>query len=355
MKKLITDLYKSIKLFLNNGKKDEVLIPIPIDKIVHDNLMIPYRNKEKWGYVDDESNILIDFLYHGATPFSDSIAIVNYHDQYYFIDNKGNKLFDRSFDYAQPFTNGYSLFTTYKGPKISMNGRDGIIDTKGNVIIEAKFKVIHNSGFKHGYNVIKNESENWGYIKASGEEIYLDDYGELGLFSDGYAIVSSNFNTRIRIQGMKIPKGVIDSNFNLVIPVKYFSLSNFSEGLFAANMNDKWGFIDINDNTVVDFIYQNAKLFSNKLAAVQYDGQWGFIDRNNDVRIPFKYSAAYPFSEGLACVCQNNEWFYINVDGQRIIKFNVGSSYPFQNGIAKVYVDGYDGYIDQLGNKYWTN
>ena len=57
--------------------------------------------------------------------------------------------------------------------------------------------------------------------------------------------------------------GFMDQNGKVLIPARYYSLGNFSEGLASAKLGEKWGFIDTNGKTVVK---------------PQFDGVASFVD-----------------------------------------------------------------------------
>ena len=68
--------------FINN--KD--LLP-DIEK----NLNIsPYLKDDKWGYIDKNGNVVIDFIYDDANSFSEELASVEKDGKYGYIDKEGN-------------------------------------------------------------------------------------------------------------------------------------------------------------------------------------------------------------------------------------------------------------------------
>ena len=190
--------------------------------------------------------------------------------------------------------------------------------------------------------------------------------------------------------------GYIDKTGKEIIPFKYESALDFSEGLAAVqDINDKWGFIDKNGKVVIDFIYDIVSPFSEGLArmgnyndnggfnyvlidkngknvtglssyftyffgyfseglAYAYGnvGLWGFIDKSGKTVIDFKYNVAVSFSEGLAAVQNiNDKWGFIDKDGNEVIPFIYYDVRSFSEGLAAVKdINDKWGFIDKSGN-----
>ena len=127
---------------------------------------------------------------------------------------------------------------------------------------------------------------------------------------------------------------------------QYHYIGKASEGLTRVKddtaPNLKCGFIDENGNVVIPLIYSNVRNFSNGFAAVKAgswaSNKWGYIDRHGELVIPLLYEQPRAFSCGLAKVVYNGEWYFINTLGQRVIslkEYDGGSR--FHNGYAIVY------------------
>ncbi|SFU70173.1 WG containing repeat-containing protein [Pustulibacterium marinum] len=65
-----------------------------------------YKQKGKWGYIDKEKNVVIDFIFEDAFPFSEGLAVVVMNQKKGFIDRNGNVIIDYQFDSATYFKNG---------------------------------------------------------------------------------------------------------------------------------------------------------------------------------------------------------------------------------------------------------
>jgi len=85
--------------------------------------------------------------------------------------------------------------------------------------------------------------------------------------------------------------GYVNQNGRVVIPYRYVSASDFSEGLATVKGNDGWGFIDKEGNEVIPFIYDYCSDFYEGLAFVEIDKKWGCIDIAGHEIVPLEYQS----------------------------------------------------------------
>ena len=178
-------------------------------------------------------------------------------------------------------------------------------------------------------------------VAAGYTEAIPCQYEQVGSFTDGLASVSIQVETPDGSTGMYSYRwGFIDKTGKEVVPCKYIYTSNntsgdkpedlphFSEGFARlcvidesrpnklSNYYGKWGFIDKTGKEVIPFKYDTAGDFSEGLAMVavrngrsrstilgmEYEYDCGYIDQTGKVVIPLQYNYARDFSEGLAAV-----------------------------------------------------
>jgi WG repeat protein len=202
-------------------------------------------------------------------------------------------------------------------------------------------------------------------------------------------------------------EGFIDRSGQIVVPLCFDAVGEFSEGLARFKRDGRWGYIDLAGNIVIEPTFPWAEEFHEGLAHVQvtgtilgYDGRWGYIDQtgkivippnsgrmssdsngeesafhdglamieieNNAARkgfidkggklvIPARFTYVYPFSEGLAAATESESgdsgWGYIDKSGDWAIppRFDWASS--FQLGLAPVNRKRDCGYIDKKGDQ----
>lgn len=148
--------------------------------------------------------------------------------------------------------------------------------------------------------------------------------------------------------------GFADTNFDIVIPIKYDYAFDFNEGLALVCHSQKWGFINKKGEEIVPIIYEHADSFSKGIAPVCLDEDWIFIDKEGAALVSFgsQYSYIAHESDGLFLV-ENSETRlcgYINQSGTLIIDCIYDNATPFSEGIASVAKNEKYGYIDTKGD-----
>jgi hypothetical protein len=103
------------------------------------------------------------------------------------------------------------------------------------------------------------ENDKWGFINSKGEIIVPLKYDSVGEFSEGLTYVQfgehkfSFKNDTISSTG-NAKYGYIDNTGKIVIEAKYKWVGDFSEGLAPVSNSDigKWGFIDTTGKLVIE-------------------------------------------------------------------------------------------------------
>ncbi len=182
-----------------------------------------------------------------------------------------------------------------------------------------------------------------GYINKKGEMIVPIKYFSGKDFSEGLAAVGKGNYSNAKY-------GYIDKNGKEILEFKYDKAGSFSSGLALVGKkvenpenNDygkyKYGYIDKTGKQVVDFIYDNAADFSEGLAVVVKDGKMGYIDNTGKVVIPFKYDSFTSYVGGREVLGGSFS------DGMAVVSKKTGNTYP--NGREEAIY----GYIDKTGNE----
>ncbi len=202
---------------------------------------------------------------------------------------------------------------------------------------------------------IRNYCGKYCFIDKTGKEIIPGKYDTASDFSEGLAMVGVWDGTTQYIPGANayiynFDCGFIDKTGKEVVPLKYDAARDFSEGLAAVRVgNDsttwEWGFIDQTGKEVISpRCYRLVKDFSEGLVAVRdQNGKWGFIDKSGKEVIPCQYTSVGDFSEGLAAVHMDDGYGFIDKTGNVVIHCpyvvsNVDGTYPggFSEGLAAV-------------------
>ncbi len=169
-------------------------------------------------------------------------------------------------------------------------------------------------------------------------------------------------------------EGFIDRTGQIVIPLCFDAVGEFSEGLARFERDGRWGYIDPAGNIAIAPTFPWAEEFHEGLAHVQvtgtvlgYDGRWGYIDQTGKIVIPPNSGRMISdsngeesaFHEGLAMIEVEDKAIpprkgFIDNGGKLVIPARFTYVYPFSDGLAAATEsesgDTGWGYIDRSGN-----
>ena len=143
------------------------------------------RNQEgKWGYIDKTGKVIIDYKFGEADWFQENKAFVqdNWGEAGYFIDQSGQRIFDKTFDKVWAFKDGLC--------GVTINEKHGVIDSLGNWLVEPKYDWIHvfyHDGWIAFFNRIDGKTK-WGILNIRGEEVLPAEYSNI-VKNDGDCIL----------------------------------------------------------------------------------------------------------------------------------------------------------------------
>lgn len=279
--------------------------------------LAPAYKDEKYGFIDVNGNVVIDFKYDKVYDFSEGLACVEKDGNFGYINKKGETIID--FQYSDPsirFSNviyGKNISSFINGIAcVKKDGKFGYIDNTGKLLIDFKFDY----GWPF-YNELALTSN--GYIDRNGNVVIdITKYDVANSFSNNLAKIGKRDESR---SFEFYDYGYIDLSGNITIDLKYESASSFSEGLAPVMKDGNCGYIDSKGDTIINFEYKDANNFSEDLASVCKNGKYGYINKKGEVVIDFQYddNDVFEFSEGLALVKKDEKYQFINKIGETVI------------------------------------
>jgi hypothetical protein len=229
--------------------------------------------------------------------------------KYGYMDNQGNVIIKPTFDFADRFSEGIAVVA-----KVGKEGyKAGYIDGAGKIVIPFEYDYAFPvSGGIATTVVRKPESDTTVYLDTSGKELLRVNYYVANPFHEGLAAVKEAESSRWRYMDIT-GKFVIDTQFD--------TIGDFHEGKARFSKSAEMGYIDKNGNVVLDGLYY-ASDFSGGLAAVRKDGIWGYINEDGEFVLSFEtlqeYDQLYDFYEGMALILVNNLFGVIDRDGEYV-------------------------------------
>ena len=222
------------------------------------------------------------------------------------------------------------------------NGKcTGYYKKDGSVIdFEKKYEYMPVLEFVDGKAKIKKDHR-WGFVNKKGQEIIKTKYCHVSDFNNGMAIVYN-----------ELKGAVINSEGKIVIPFSYDHMEfSFQDQYIKAKIKDKWGYIDRKGDIIIPIEYDDIGEFSENVVSVCKNRKWGFRDNKNKSITPMRYDDAAFFSEGLAAVEKNDKWGYVNKKGKVVIPIKYNMAEYFEDGVAVVSNSTDTGIIDKKGKE----
>ncbi len=333
----------------------------------------------KWGYIDQENNVVIPFVYDAAGIFNEGYAVV------------GKLVFSEPIQDYDPVTDKFydtgAYWNTYELGFIDQTGKytDFVYDyyyneeTGGNysgplTYVTEEDQFPNDMCFYNGYISLPwPDSPDMLLYNTTGREVninqdWLTSLGwqvtENTLIIGNYAVEGGDQSYLNLETGNRITVNVPENSFAELRP--------FNQGIAMAgvytwdDMNfeyiGKWGVINQSGDFIIQPAYTNFMVSDvdqayevfgpTGLAIVQNEsGKWGAIDKTGTVQIPFQYDHIYNYDFGLAAFDIGGKWGYLDANGEIAIPAQYAMASPFgSNGYAVAY-DGTKAFlIDVKGN-----
>lgn len=309
MKKLV--LLLAIMLIIPStvfgAQVNVVKLPDGVDKVCSESVegRIKYMNAEgKYGFLDDDYNIVVPAQYEVACDYSNGTAIVSYGPVLHnwgVIDLDGNEIIPAIYDYIKPFNSA-------------------------------------------GITVVKNSDGKDALANRNGE-LLTDWYDNNSCFTDDAAIMKNYGESKI----------LINDKLEIIDLGKYDVDNYIYDGRIAAAKDGKLGYLDTDGNEVIPFIYSLDRYngsfpiyddhFSKGLARISFDGEhYGFINTDGEIVVPTVFDRIYGFvgPDGV------NELTYAEKDGVSYLVNKSGEAvYSYIDRLDPcVWIDGEKWHID---------
>jgi len=235
---------------------------------------------------------------------------------------------------------------SFKGP----DGKYGLADADGKVVVEPKYNEVYK--FWEGFAIVSTD-HGCTFINRRGEEVIPVRYRSITSFSNGLAVATTMRTTKA--DGMFF---VIDTTGRSLTGEE--ALHNrpfFTDGLALAKFDQGWNYMDRKGKRLTNIYYDRADRFYEGVAVVKKAGKYAMIDDKGKMLVPFEYPHLTRMSQGLIAFLEmgmlnDSAYGYMDRNGQVVIKpqyYRAGSFAA--NGLAGVCpLGGECGYIDKKGN-----
>jgi len=189
--------------------------------------------------------------------------------------------------------------------------RCGYVNLKNEVVVPFKYRFVNHKINEQGYSIVSRLDDGlYGVIDKKGNIIVDFKYDIIGKYYDDRASV---------LKGEK--RGYVDKTGKLVIPLQYKVASDFREGLAKVSYDKKlYGAIDVNGKTVIPFEFERMSYCIDGLVEVTKNGKSGFYDRAGKQITPFIYNRTRTLKNGNILVEVNKKIGIIDKNGKYVLE-----------------------------------
>ena len=225
---------------------DTYFYPTPFYKgfsVVHNNVVIEagfeatYYDKSSY-VVDSYGNKINIGEYDclGVYPF-------RFDETSYTYDDEG---------YTNPAFNPNEGVDTLGYITVAKNGKGGLIDTQGNIIIPCEYDDLYDEaydlyGVDYQGTLIESQEYNGKYFKGYYDPYYYFEHdmngGEHIYYYNGLAVVAESQDENAKV-------GIVDKNDNIIVPFIYDMITPCYDKVCWALKDGKWGIIAVDNQTV---------------------------------------------------------------------------------------------------------
>lgn len=248
----------------------------------------------KWGVIDNNGNIIIDFNYDEMAVVPDKtidLFIVCYDVDYNTGDyktrvlNKDGREIISGFEKVQAIENYKNSEVWYESNilKYEKDGKWGLIDFSGKEIVSNNYdKIYAIPGISK--SIIIEKDGLLGLVSNTLGEIIIDpDYAEISSLTDTY-------DNGYLVKNKDSYYGIITADKKTILECKYDKISPVTgNDMYVVNEQGKTKLINKDGSTVLDSGFEDIISIDGENIIIQQEGKFGVITTTGEKIIPVEY------------------------------------------------------------------
>ncbi|MDV4258642.1 WG repeat-containing protein [Acinetobacter baumannii] len=229
------------------------------------------KKNNKWGVIDQNGKLILDFIYDEIDRFSEGLAAVRLNGKYGYIDKNGQVVINIIHDMGMPFEQGIARIGSISSPYYFIN-------SKGEKLFDVEYDHVY--PFIGNYAVVRNDTsrnEFYGVIDKTGKTVVKPKYSDISL--------SKDWPNLALIEDRNGKSGILDLAKNIIImKPKYEYLSFPYKGLAYFKIQGKYGWMNENYEVTIPANFDEIRLgFGEKnMALVESSGEVFYINRTGE-------------------------------------------------------------------------
>ena len=185
--------------------------------------------------------------------------------------------------------------------RVYLNGKYNFIDGENKLLFDRWFDLA--GSFYEGFAAVRLNNK-WNFINTEGQIAFDQWFDNVRIFSEGFAAVQLNNKCNfINTEGQFLSQQWFDN------------AGRFYEGVAAVQLNNKYNFINTEGRILSKQWFDDVWKFNEGFAGVRLNGKWNFINTKGQLLSKQWFDAAGNFNEGVAGVGLNGKWYNLDKEG----------------------------------------
>lgn len=328
MKKLRFLIFILIPVILCISCKDD---PTPIDPTNMSEEDIFYADyeppRDKWGFIDENGNLVIADTYDNTRDFSEGLAAVNSKGKWGYINTAGKIVIENTYRSAFPFKNGIARVQNF-------DKLYGFIDKTGTAILP----FIYEEAYDLQDGLIKIKSKiGYNFIDTKGDTLLASDITKVNNYKGGYAIAKDYGK-----------EALLDTKGKVVIDFEYEKVYQPDKDFVRVRKDKKYGTVSFDNKRIIPLEYDKLTEFQGEVAAAKKNGTWSLITIENKVikALAPEVKNVIAMNEDRWMCSNGSKYAIMDSSGNFLCDYEYDALNKFHESIAVYELNGAYGYLD---------
>ncbi|MBN2893207.1 MAG: WG repeat-containing protein [Bacteroidales bacterium] len=261
------------------------------------------KSNDKYGFIDKNGRLVIDYQYTDAKDFKDGYALIGNGTYWAIIGKNGERISDW-YENISPFEGELAV--------VKKLGNTGFINRQGRFVGKWYEKV---------------EPLDYGLYKVKKYEQYAIVNNEGFLVTQWFDRIETFYNGYVRVE--KEGKFAYINKIGAMAIGWFDNISNIKDGITRIEDNGLFGFFNVEDFFISEF-YEYLGEFYDGIALIKKNGKYGFISKKGVIISNIEYEKATPFDGGIAQVEKDGKAAYINTSGEIVMGWLESKTYFYK-------------------------
>ncbi len=310
-----------------------------------------------------KSNLIISLCFLSLiSALAQELIPIKENNKWGYINLQSEKIIQPQFDQAQPFENNLAV--------VRISTKCGVINSKGITVIpieESEINIIHKKYISYRKDTL------WGIYSSDGKLISTPKYTSIELLNDNFLLLSintqkgifstinekiiepifSNITLKKPLLITQINNGLvgsIDTTLNINTKPEYNAIEVIDNNFTVLKSKDWWALANKNGDLITKHDFQNYKLITNDLIALKTKkGGWSLYNLTlNKFILQDEQENFSIIDKDFILIHKSHKYGVINTNGGSILGQNF-SNIHLNDGLFLVEQQGKWGLYDKLG------